>query len=171
MVPIDPYSGSALWCIAPIHHGQSSPGDVLVPWEGITQTLVLFRDKAKPRSGFNLITAQMVARCQEHFGAEVLPVEMWAVAMVLLSPIAEHQEKRGHGLKEWSFFREISEHNFENSVGHTVQCAGGSWLGSGATRAGHCSCLEAGSCWGGSAFWQVCGKVIFFWSLKIAGLL
>lgn len=48
------------------------PGDVLVPWECITQTLVLFRDKAKSRSGFNLITVQMIARRQEHFDAEML---------------------------------------------------------------------------------------------------
>lgn len=48
------------------------PGDVLLPWECITQTLVLFRDKAKPRSGFNLITAQMIVQRQQHVDAEML---------------------------------------------------------------------------------------------------
>lgn len=32
----------------------------------------MFRDKTKPRSGFNLITLQMIAQHQEHFGAELL---------------------------------------------------------------------------------------------------
>lgn len=32
----------------------------------------MFRDKAKPRSGFNLITAQMIVQRQQHVDAEML---------------------------------------------------------------------------------------------------
>lgn len=45
------------------------------------------------------------------------------------SPIAEHQEKRSHSLKDWLFFRKISKDSLENSVEHIIQCAGGSCMG------------------------------------------
>lgn len=103
------------------------PGDVLVPWECITQILALFRDKAKSRSGFNLITVQMIAWRQEHFGAETLApcgnmsCDSGAVESHHSIPWEEAPYFRGMV----SVFREIEEDISENSVEqqHSVQKA------------------------------------------------
>lgn len=144
-------------------------GDVLVPWECITQTLVLFRDKAKPRSGFNLITVQMIARRQEHFGAEMLApcgnmscgsgaVEShrsvpWEEAPYFKGLVIFH---RNIGGQFWELCRK-QQHSVQKAPEQAVLA------GSGANS----SLLPAWELWplrvweGGSAFWEVWGKVIF----------
>jgi len=60
------------------------------------------------------------------------------VALVLLSHITVYHKKRHHISKEWSFFREVEEDNFENSVKqeHSAQKAPEQavLVGSGANR-------------------------------------